>query len=503
MFSRFSLLVLCATFACVAALPDQVHIAITGNPGERVVSWVTAYTADTIVQYGSSASALTQEAKGDETTYRTSTTLLARTLHLHDVLLSGLQLNSRYYYRVGDSVSGWSEVFYFDTKIDVPNTPVDIIIYGDMGVSNSNQTRDLLVDEIQAGFSSLIIHTGDFAYNMQDADGVVGDTFMNLIQPIAARVPYMVCVGNHENDGRNFSQYQARFNGISRYTATTKTNLYYSFNVNYVHFVAFSTEMYYNTNQTIAEQYAWLEADLAQAVANRDKQPWIVLFGHRPIYCSNVDDMPDCSSDARTLREGPYSIDNLLAKYNVDIFYSAHEHSYELTWPVSKGQWQEFPNPNVYVNPIYTVNIIAGAAGCPEDLSYFDSVFYGPWSNYRSASYGYGHFMAHNATHLHWTQNIAEGAEGTNDLWIIKGNATEVAEHAHNFGFPPSPAPVDECDEYCFATCSSVAHRQGKSVEETHTSCGASCNCDTRVSAGKGHEIGKKVRVERSRILRH
>ena len=29
-------------------------------------------------------------------------------------------------------------------------------------------------------------------------EGEVGDSFMRLIEPMAANVPYMTCVGNHE-----------------------------------------------------------------------------------------------------------------------------------------------------------------------------------------------------------------------------------------------------------------------------------------------------------------
>ncbi|CAH8517173.1 unnamed protein product [Schistosoma guineensis] len=38
----------------------------------------------------------------------------------------------------------------------------------------------------------------------------VGDQFMRNIQPIASKVPYMTCVGNHEA-AYNFSNYKARF----------------------------------------------------------------------------------------------------------------------------------------------------------------------------------------------------------------------------------------------------------------------------------------------------
>ena len=50
----------------------------------------------------------------------------------------------------------------------------------------------------------------------------------------------------------------------------------------------------------------------------------------------------------------------------------------------------------------------------------FDEVFFGPWSAYRSATYGYGRMTIHNATHLHWAQLIDEGHAGTDELWIQK-----------------------------------------------------------------------------------
>lgn len=44
----------------------------------------------------------------------------------------------------------------------------------------------------------MILHVGDFAYDMHERDGKQGDDFMNLVEPIAANVPYMTCQGNHE-----------------------------------------------------------------------------------------------------------------------------------------------------------------------------------------------------------------------------------------------------------------------------------------------------------------
>lgn len=43
-----------------------------------------------------------------------------------------------------------------------------------------------------------IIHVGDFAYDMNSENALVGDQFMNQIESLAAYAPYMVCAGNHE-----------------------------------------------------------------------------------------------------------------------------------------------------------------------------------------------------------------------------------------------------------------------------------------------------------------
>ena len=194
-----------------------------------------------------------------------------------------------------------------------------------------------------------------------------------------------------------------------------------------VHFVAINTEMYYDyvdedtppdySSQRKA-QYEWLDQDLAKARANAD---WVIVYGHRPMYCSDVDSLGDCTSDAQVLREGykgDYGMDAIIAKHGVDIYFTAHEHSYERTFPVYAGMWDPQQN-HTHLNPKYPVHIVTGSAGCQEGLEWFDNVFVPAWSVIRSGTYGYGHLVVHNATHLYWDQLLDEGKQGRDTLWIV------------------------------------------------------------------------------------
>lgn len=75
------------------------------------------------------------------------------------------------------------------------------------------------------------------------------------------------------------------------------TAMWYSFNLGPAHLVVVNTEtdfpetpQYKYTrggvdNGGFGDQLAWLEEDLAQADADRDLRPWIIVSGHRAIIC--------------------------------------------------------------------------------------------------------------------------------------------------------------------------------------------------------------------------
>jgi hypothetical protein len=144
----------------------------------------------------------------------------------------------------------------------------------------------------------MILHLGDFAYNFESNKGLMGDVFMRNIEPIAAEIPYMVSVGNHENGPESLAQYTERFRHVpsnSGVIASTNgvvpNNWWYSWDSGLVHYVAISTEVYFGVksvgdNNTCARQFEFLKADLARANTNRKNVPWIVVRSLRSRHCT-------------------------------------------------------------------------------------------------------------------------------------------------------------------------------------------------------------------------
>jgi len=74
---------------------------------------------------------------------------------------------------------------------------------------------------------------------------------------------------------------------------------------------SYSSEVFFLSDKRyIQSQQDWIEADLSAANNNRHITPWIVAYGHRPMYCSN-DDGDDCTKNTSLVRLGFVMFDML------------------------------------------------------------------------------------------------------------------------------------------------------------------------------------------------
>ncbi|PIC14601.1 hypothetical protein B9Z55_026855 [Caenorhabditis nigoni] len=400
--------------------PEQIRISYGGDPSISFVTWQTFDdTLQSIVEYGSDWKSLNQSILGRCSVFldRNKNSVWR---YIHRANLTGLVPGQTYYYHVG-SEHGWSPIYFFTALKERENDGGGYIyaVYGDLGVENG-RSLGTIQKMAQRGELDLVLHVGDFAYNMDESNGETGDEFLRQIEPISAYIPYMAAVGNHEYFN-NFTHFVNRFT-----MPNSDHNLFYSYDLGPAHFVVFSTEFYFNLQwgyHQMKNQFEWLKEDLKKANENRKSVPWIITMGHRPMYCSDFDG-DDCTKYESIIRTGlplthGYGLEKLFYEYGVDIELWAHEHSYERLWPVyNRTVYNGTHLP--YTNPPTPVHIITGSAGCRENTDVFVE-HPPPWSAVRSTDYGFGIMRIYNSTHLNFKQiNVAQGGTEDDDFWVVK-----------------------------------------------------------------------------------
>ncbi|XP_062501462.1 acid phosphatase type 7-like [Corticium candelabrum] len=392
--------------------PEQIHMSYGYAPNEMVFMWSTDESSSSVVHY-SPANDSTQLNRQEGESWRFTYGNPKGLQYMHRVNLTDLDPGKKYIYCV-ESNGQFSQYYTFTAmRTDKDWTP-QFIMYGDMGRHCGAPILPRLKIEAKDPENTAIIHVGDIAYDLHSDGGKNGDAFMNRIQDLAAFIPYMTAVGNRDSD-YNASHYRNRFS-----MPTYGNPFWYSFDISMIHFVCYSTEVYFTLSEGASEQLAWLKEDLAKANKNRDKQPWVIAYGHRPMYCSNLDHN-DCTTPKSIIRA---HLETLFYENGVDVIIQGHEHSYERLWPV----YNETVTAKNYINPRAPVHIISGAAGCNEYFGICVNPMLGPkgpWSAFRSwlpGLYGYGLLKAQNATHLHWKQMVALERKQEDAIWIVQKN---------------------------------------------------------------------------------
>ncbi|KAJ4711444.1 Purple acid phosphatase [Melia azedarach] len=307
---------------------------------------------------------------------------------IFDVVMKGLKKGVRYYYKVGSDSKGWSETHSFVSRNEESNETI-AFLFGDMGTATpymtfertqeeSISTMKWILRDIEAlgDKPAFISHIGDISY----ARGYswLWDQFFAQIEPVASKVAYHVCIGNHEYDwplqpwkpdwsysiygtdggGECGVPYSLKFHMPGNSSEPTGTrapatrNLYYSFSMGVVHFVYISTETNFLPGSS---QYNFIKRDLESV--DRKKIPFVVVQGHRPMYTTSNE-----NRDAPLRKKLLEHLEPLLVKNNVTLVLWGHVHRYERFCPLNnfacgslgldEGPWEAFP-----------VHIVIGMAG--------------------------------------------------------------------------------------------------------------------------------------------
>ncbi|KAI8990155.1 Metallo-dependent phosphatase-like protein [Pilobolus umbonatus] len=277
-----------------------------------------------------------------------------------------------------------SSVYELHTPDNISSS-FKFLVTGDIGIKNglSLQVAKDLVSTHEYDFIAIM---GDQAYNMGDDEGTRGDQFMNQVQNVYANLPVLATAGNHEK-AYNFSHYKHRFNLMPYRESGFVDAMQYSLNYKSVHFISISTEVFFDkTEDQMVASLNWLEDDLIEANKMRDKVPWIVVIGHRPLYCSYLS-KKDCNENAEKLRfgnGGQRGLEVLFNKYQVDLYLCGHKHLYERTYPVRNDQLLT----TSYHNPPSFFQVISGNGGNEDGPDAHDNSASPPWLAHRHIDYG-------------------------------------------------------------------------------------------------------------------
>lgn len=339
--------------------------------------------------------------------------------YINYVLLQNLSPAFTYYYRcqnTSDSYTDWSLIQITSKEF----SPFVVPVYGDMGVSNSGNTRSQLNKIIASWLSNgslngenlpFFLHIGDISYaddRSSDQYEYIWNQWFSDMQTVLTNVPYHVVPGNHEHQSGkpylNYTQYFVEYNFrfLMPDYPTLKHNMWWSLDYQNMHIIGISTETDFPGSQfdsTFGDQLSWLAADLAQAQSHRNATPWIVVIGHRPLYTSASD-----SYMREYLKPVQDAFEDLFHKYNVDLYICGHVHSYERTYPVYKNTKMG----NNYNNPAALTEIVVGCAGNTEGIvtEYISPV--ADWSaTIYDADYGYGMLHVLSNTKLTWNLHSA------------------------------------------------------------------------------------------------
>ena len=254
--------------------PRHVHLGLGPSPAEMRVAWATYETrhfngafhtasgnctidscGGTAVQWAESAAALLDADRNSSSSSPGNRTLFtadggnkhcreqapdqcARAWVVHTASMGGLQPLTRYYYRVGDGGSGWSAISTFVSQPAVAAAaaaPRLHLVLGDLGSwcafsaspacscmvntsCTSASTTTGLVGEVMNGDVSLAVHVGDFGYDLDSANGAVGDLFFDLIGKEEKILPSSIvrAQGSHVNASEPSGRHMPPAQSLSR-----------------------------------------------------------------------------------------------------------------------------------------------------------------------------------------------------------------------------------------------------------------------------------------------
>ncbi len=295
-----------------------------GTQTSMVILWETEEPATTRVEYGESR-------YGDEAPNLSQTATIDGTRTMHEVVLTGLKPETKYFWRVvsvlPDGRELASEPSTFRTAVH-DSTAFAFVLYSD--TQNNPRVWGRLAELGFLERPNFGVHAGDLV----DRGGDLEDWLVDFFPPahvFMSRYPLYTILGNHEDDHDNYY----------RYFHNPPPEYYYTFRYGNAQFFMI------DTNRDVSEgseQWNWLEWELAKSDAT-----WKIVVHHHPPYSSEENDHGNSWTGSTTYGTHARDLVPLYEQFGVDFCLFGHVHMYERTWPIYEGAVNQ-QNGVIYIN---------------------------------------------------------------------------------------------------------------------------------------------------------
>ncbi|GAB5409541.1 MAG: metallophosphoesterase family protein [Balneolaceae bacterium] len=303
--------------------PDRIILTFNGDPAtSRAVTWRTdtsiknavaqiaiATVNSKFTEHVTTIAATTEEF--DLGLYKDNNSLL---VHYHSVVFEGLEPNTLYAYRVGDSDEYWSEWIQFKTA-KVGYNPTQFVYFGDaQNDILDHWSRVIRMAYQTAPDASFVIHAGDLVnYAHRDHEWAEWFKAGGFIHSQWTAIPV---VGNHEfmrtgtlRPRRLSIQWRPQFTlPVEKDLDAKLHETVYSVNYQDIQIIVL------NSTDELEEQTQYLENQLKNSTAK-----WKIVTCHHSVF-----------SPAKG-RNFQFARDNwkpILDKYGVDLVLNGHDHTY-------------------------------------------------------------------------------------------------------------------------------------------------------------------------------
>jgi hypothetical protein len=233
----------------------------SGTPTSIVLRWRTSTATNSVVRYGTVQGSLTLQVQNAASTTE------------HEVRLTGLTPNTRYYYSVGSTtltLAGNDTNHFFFTAPPVgTDKPTRIWALGDSGTANVNAqaVRNAYATLAGSRYTDVWLMLGDNAYE-NGTDLEYQAAVFNMYPNFLRQSVLWPTLGNHDGQSADSATQTGVYYNIFTLPRNAEaggtasgTEAYYSFDYGNIHFICLDS---FDTSRTATSAMAqWLQKDLA------------------------------------------------------------------------------------------------------------------------------------------------------------------------------------------------------------------------------------------------